>query len=45
MIFIRPIPGQAMRDLPQYLAATPRIINVQDVPGDDWHQLAELSVD
>jgi quinol monooxygenase YgiN len=35
----------AMRDLPQYLATTPKIINVPDVPDEDWNRLAEMSVD
>jgi quinol monooxygenase YgiN len=35
----------AMRDLPQYLVETPRIINVQDVPGEDWSRLGEMTVE
>jgi quinol monooxygenase YgiN len=35
----------AQRDLPQYLAETPRIINVPDVPGVDWSRLGEMEVD
>jgi quinol monooxygenase YgiN len=34
----------AMRDLPQYLTRTPRIINVPDVPGEDWSLLGEMQV-
>jgi quinol monooxygenase YgiN len=33
----------AQRDLPQYLAATPRIVNFE-VPQDDWSLLGELEV-
>lgn len=35
---------EAQRDLPGYLAETPRIINTQ-VPGSDWSELGELAVD
>jgi quinol monooxygenase YgiN len=35
---------QAQRDLPQYLAATPRIIS-QTVAQDDWSELGELAVE
>ena len=35
----------AVRDLPQYLSETPRIINVQDVPGEEWSRLVEMKVD
>ncbi|GAC1444507.1 MAG: putative quinol monooxygenase [Mycobacteriales bacterium] len=34
---------QAQRDLPQYLAATPRIVS-QEVAQDDWSELGELRV-
>lgn len=34
---------QAQQDLPQYLAATPRIIS-QTVAQDDWSELGELAV-
>jgi quinol monooxygenase YgiN len=34
----------AQRDLPPYLVRTPRIINVQDVPGEEWSLLGELAV-
>ncbi|HEY0532863.1 MAG TPA: putative quinol monooxygenase [Actinoplanes sp.] len=34
---------QAQRDLPQYLAATPKIIS-QAVDQDDWSELGELAV-
>ena len=33
----------AQRDLPQYLASTPRIVSF-DVPQDDWSELGELAV-
>ncbi|MBL7490234.1 antibiotic biosynthesis monooxygenase [Frankia sp. AgB1.9] len=33
----------AQRTLPEHLAETPRIVNVT-VPGDDWSQLAEMTV-
>ena len=33
----------AQRDLPQYLQATPRIINTT-VPGEEWSELGELAV-
>jgi len=33
----------AQAELPQYLAATPRIVNF-DVPQDDWSLLGELAV-
>jgi len=35
---------QAQQDLPAHLAETPRIVNF-DVPGTDWSELGELSVD
>ena len=35
---------QAQRDLPQYLAETPRIIS-QDLDQDDWNELGELRVE
>ena len=34
----------ATKELPNYLAETPRIINAQ-VPGTDWSELGELAVD
>ena len=34
----------ATRELPGYLAETPRIVNTQ-VPGIEWAQLGELAVD
>ena len=34
----------ATRELPRYLAETPRIVNTQ-VPGIEWAQLGELAVD
>jgi quinol monooxygenase YgiN len=34
----------ATRELPQYLSATPKIVNVE-VPQDDWSELGELAVD
>ncbi|MFC0860778.1 putative quinol monooxygenase [Sphaerimonospora cavernae] len=34
---------QAQRTLPQYLAETPRIVNVK-VPQDDWSLLGEMAV-
>ena len=34
----------AQRDLPRHLVRTPRIINVQDVPGEGWNELGELAV-
>jgi quinol monooxygenase YgiN len=34
---------QAKRDLPQYLAATPKIIS-QAIDQDDWSELGELAV-
>jgi len=34
----------AQRELPPYLAATPRIVSVE-VPQDDWSELGELRVD
>ena len=34
----------AQRDLPQHLAATPRIVS-QEVDQDDWSELGEMSVD
>jgi quinol monooxygenase YgiN len=33
----------AQQELPQYLAATPRIINTT-VPGEEWSELGELKV-
>jgi quinol monooxygenase YgiN len=33
----------AQDELPQYLAATPRIVNFS-VPGDDWSELGEMAV-
>lgn len=35
---------EAQRDLPGYLAETPRIVNAT-VPGTDWSELGELAVD
>ena len=35
---------QAQRDLPPYLAETPRIVNVE-VPGTAWSELGEMRVD
>lgn len=35
--------AQACRELPAYLAETPRIVNVT-VPGTDWSHLGELAV-
>jgi len=35
---------QAQRDLPQHLAATPKIVS-QVVDQDDWNELGELAVD
>ncbi len=34
----------AQAELPQYLAATPRIVSVE-VPGTDWSELGELQVE
>ena len=34
----------ATKELPNYLAETPRIVNAQ-VPGTDWSELGELAVD
>ena len=34
----------AQRELPPYLAETPRIVNF-DVPGTDWSELGEMEVD
>ncbi|QYC39967.1 Putative monooxygenase YcnE [Nonomuraea coxensis DSM 45129] len=34
---------QARRDLPPYLAETPRIVNTT-VPQDDWSELGEMAV-
>ena len=34
----------AQQELPPYLAATPRIVNAT-VPGTDWSELGEMSVD
>jgi quinol monooxygenase YgiN len=34
---------EAQRELPPYLAETPRIVNAT-VPGDDWSELGELAV-
>jgi quinol monooxygenase YgiN len=36
--------ADAQRELPQYLAATPRIINVE-VPGTEWSELGEMRVE
>jgi quinol monooxygenase YgiN len=33
----------AQEELPQYLAATPRIVNFS-VPGEDWSELGEMAV-
>jgi quinol monooxygenase YgiN len=35
---------EARRELPQYLAETPRIVNVT-VPGSGWSELGEMAVD
>jgi quinol monooxygenase YgiN len=35
---------QAQQDLPAHLAETPRIVNFS-VPGTDWSELGEMSVD
>ena len=35
---------QAQRDLPPYLASTPRIVNFE-VPGTEWSELGEMAVD
>jgi quinol monooxygenase YgiN len=35
---------KATQELPQYLAATPRIVNFT-VPQDDWSELGEMAVD
>jgi quinol monooxygenase YgiN len=35
---------QAQRDLPPYLAETPRIVNFS-VPGTEWSELGEMRVD
>ncbi len=35
---------KATRELPAYLAATPRIVNAE-VPGTDWSELGEMAVD
>jgi quinol monooxygenase YgiN len=35
---------KAQQDLPQYLAATPKIVNFE-VPGTDWSELGEMAVD
>jgi quinol monooxygenase YgiN len=35
--------ADAQAELPQYLAATPRIVNAE-VPGTDWSELGELAV-
>jgi quinol monooxygenase YgiN len=35
---------QAMSDLPQALASTPRILN-QKIDGNDWARMGEMSVD
>jgi len=35
---------QAQADLPAYLAATPRIVNLK-IPQDDWSALGELAVE
>lgn len=34
---------KATRELPAYLAATPRIVNAE-VPGTDWSELGEMQV-
>ena len=34
----------AQRELPPYLLATPRVVNLS-VPQDDWSELGELAVD
>jgi quinol monooxygenase YgiN len=34
---------QAQETLPRYLAATPRVVNVE-VPGDAWSELGEMRV-
>ena len=34
----------AQRELPQYLASTPQIVNFE-VPGTEWSELGELRVD
>jgi quinol monooxygenase YgiN len=34
----------AQRELPQYLVATPRIVNFE-VPQDDWSELGEMAVE
>jgi quinol monooxygenase YgiN len=34
----------ATKELPNYLAETPRIVNAQ-VPGTDWSELGEMAVD
>lgn len=36
--------AQAQRELPQYLAETPRIVNFE-VPGTEWSELGELRVE
>ena len=33
----------AIRELPEFLAATPEIVNVE-VPGTEWSQLAEMAL-
>lgn len=35
---------RAQQELPRYLAATPRIVNVE-LEQDDWSQLGEMAVD
>jgi quinol monooxygenase YgiN len=34
---------KAQQDLPQYLAATPKIVNFE-VPGTEWSELGEMAV-
>ncbi len=36
--------AKATQELPQYLSATPRIVNFA-VPQDDWSELGEMAVD
>lgn len=36
--------SDAQRELPPYLAATPRIVSIE-VPQDDWSELGEMQVD
>ena len=35
----------AVSGLPRYLAETLRIINIQDIEGEDWHRLSEMKVE